>query len=277
MNNNYLNIFQTTTEHNKIYPIYNIEEPWVSVCEDTGKVYYNRLDEYSWIEIGGIRWCTKLLGAATSYDYTAKLYQWGDIIGYSEPNSSKTVHNYNRASYKFNDGYSDYNPEAWAKYSGDVLTASFTLNYDFDAAYIEMNKSTELSNEYIWRIPTLKELSVLVSHKVTLSSTTITGYDGTEIQLASTPGVGTVNGVTGMCFAENITGTTDVLFIPFRGNGYNNYVANVGNACFVWSSTLVKASPDYSYYMYAGKNDLGTFGQGKCFGYQILPIYAKKE
>ena len=60
--------------------------PNVSLCVNEGDVHYNPYvdpcQQHDYVEIGGIKWATKNVGACTEADY-GFYFQWADTQGYT--------------------------------------------------------------------------------------------------------------------------------------------------------------------------------------------------
>lgn len=240
MNNKYLNITDGGFNHIKSY-YHEFSKPYIEYNKEDNKIYYEQpLDtNYDYVEIGGIKWATKCIGATSPYTYDAWFFQWGETQGHIELHSSSVDYDYNWANCPFNDNNDEYSAESWANYSGSVLDENGCLISKYDAATQMMGKN--------WKMPTKDELTVLANHKLTLFKTIVKGVDGTEITIESVAGVGTVNGVRGMCFGKTTESTNNVLFIPFRGGVVNKSIFDIGSASYVWTKSLDKENPIRSY------------------------------
>lgn len=219
MTNNYLNLIENN--HDLIYEEYGRSHPWVSYNKEDKNVYYNLSQDY--VEIGGIKWATKCIGASSPYTYDADLFQWGETTGHKEG-----------VDYDYSWSNAPFVDNTWASFSGFVSSNKVLLS-SYDAATQLMGKSP--IKGYSWRMPTKEEFVTLVKHTLSLYSGTVKGVDGTEITMYSR-GVGLVKGVKGKCYGKTTTSTNNILFLPFRGYGYYDEIHDAELSCKIWSSSL---------------------------------------
>lgn len=269
MANNYLNLIENN--HSSIYEANGNNKPWVSYNKENKNVYYNHSPEY--VEIGGIKWATKCIGASSPYSYDAWLFQWGDMSDHSKDSGNTTSYAYNWANTPYNGGNSSYNESVWTTMSGNVLDTNSRLKYEYDPAS-QLRKTTPLEG-YHWRMPTHEEMTILMNYKLTLSDTTVKGCDGSEIILNSSPGLGEINSVNGMCYGKTTESVTDVLFLPFRGHGYWYEIANYGTRFSTWCSDIYTASPSQAYHFNCTASFQGVGPQERYYGLSILPVLTK--
>lgn len=267
MKNNYLNLSNTTDEHDKLY---NCMKPWVSYNKENNKVYYNK----NWVEIGGIKYADKLLGATTPYTNDALFFQWGDLCGRKEGVSGNTEYDFGWGNTPYNNGSGSYDKNAWAQYSGQIFDDNDQLKKEYDAAYLLMPKSP--LEGYHWRTANADEISNLISHILKIHNTTVQAADGENITL-SWNGNSWCNNVKGLSFGETSASTENILFLSYRGQvqdtktiqGYNGYFS-------LWSSTNYKSDPSYGYSAYmSGDGQSNLARNARYCGYCILPVLSK--
>lgn len=267
MKNNYLNILNTTAEHNKLY---NCIKPWVSYNKENNKVYYNK----NWVEIGGIKYADKLLGATTPYTNDALLFQWGDLCGRKEGISGNTNYDYGWSSVPYNNGNNWYNENAWAQYSGQIFDNNGQLKKEYDAAYLLMPKSP--LEGYHWRTANVNEILNLISHILKIHDTTVQAVDGEIITLFSN-GDSWCNNSGGLSFGESSASTENILFLSYRGQIQNTKTIVGYNSFFsLWTSSNYESDPSYSYSAFMGGNNSSNLARnGRYCGYCILPVLSK--
>lgn len=215
---------------------YHLEEYLTNFSFDSIKNKDNKVEEndcYDYVELSGIKFATKFIGASSPYIYDAKIFQWGDIVGHRV---FVNTYNYNKSTQIPN-----------------VQINNDNLNSEFDAAVQLMGKSP--LKGYHWRMMTKEELSVLINCQLSLTNTTVKGVDGTEITIGSIAGVGTVGGIKGMCFGKTTTSVDNVLFLPFHGYGFGELFANIGFCGNIWSSSVNSSNPQNAWNLYF--NDTG--------------------
>lgn len=192
---------------------------------------------------------------------------------HSKDSGNTTSYVYNWANTPYNGGNSSYNESVWSSMSGNVLDTNSRLKYEYDPAS-QLRRTTPLEG-YHWRMPTCEEMTILMNYKLTLSDTTVKGCDGSEIILNSSPGLGEINSVSGMCYGKTAESVTDVLFLPFRGHGYWYEIANYGIRFSTWCSDIYTTSPSQAYHFSRTASFQGVAPQERFYGQSILPVLAK--
>lgn len=227
-----------------------------------------------YVEIGEIKWATKCIGASSPYTYDAHLFQWGETTGHKEGVDPTAYYDYSWTNAPFNGGNSSYDSDAWEKYSNTVMSDN-VLASSYDAA-------TQLIGEsplegYSWRMPTFDELDTLESHQLTLTNTTVKGVDGTEITIGSDEGVGTINGVIGMCFGNTTTSTDNILFLPFRGMGSDSKLDFFGHASGIWGASVEPLdATEYAWSLTFGRFGASFLGSLRSLGFCVLGVLGKE-
>lgn len=162
---------------------------------------------YEWVEIGGVKWATKNVGALTVTDY-GQYFSWGGVNGYTNEQVSGGCHAFSWTDYEYGNG--GISAKNLTKYnSTDGLR---TLEASDDAATVNMGSG--------WRMPTYDEWKALGS--ATTSAWT-TDYQG--------------SGVAGLVLTSNAD-SSNKLFFPAAGCCLNSGVYDVGSWCYYPSNLL---------------------------------------
>ena len=122
--------------------------PNVSLVTQTNTINYlpyggETPSETDWVEINGIKWATKNLGATDKYDI-GLYYQWGDTQGYTVDQVGNTKQ-FSESDYKYYDG------SAYTKYN--ETDGKLALDSSDDAATVVLGAN--------WRMPTAEEVASL--------------------------------------------------------------------------------------------------------------------
>jgi uncharacterized protein (TIGR02145 family) len=203
--------------------------PNVSLTVDNNTVHYNPFVDpcasekvkttYEWVEIGGIKWATKNVGALTVADYGQK-FSWGGVNGYTNDQVSGSCHAFSWTDYELGKGGST--ASNMTKYNS--TDGKTVLESDDDAATVNMGSG--------WRMPTKEEFQALGT--ATTSAWTA-DYEG--------------SGVSGLV----LTSTADSskkLFFPAVGLCTNSRVVNVGSIGRYWSRSLNSAIMQNAFYIH---------------------------
>lgn len=226
-----------------------------------------------YVEIGGVKWATKCIGASSPYSYDAYLFQWGETTGHKEESGPIAYYDYSWANAPFNGGNSSYDSDTWKNYS-DTVMSNNVLASSYDAAAQLMGESP--LKGYSWRLPTFDELDTLESLKLTLTNTTVKGVDGAEITIGSDEGVGTVNGVIGMCFGNTATSTDNILFLPFRGFGDGSRLDFFDHASGIWGASVEPLdATEYAWNLTFSRFGVTFLGCIRNLGFCILGVLGR--
>ena len=228
----YLKKFENHTQYENYINGSDAILPNVSICITEGDVHYNPIDPcasekvkttYEWVEIGGVKWATKNVGALTVTDY-GQFFQWGDTQGFTADQVSGNCHSkyFGWADYKYGNGTSSPGATGMTKYNS--TDGKTVLDLSDDAARANMGGS--------WRMPTTEEFQALGT--ATTSAWT-TDYQG--------------SGVSGLVLTDK-TDSSKVLFFPAAGYCYNGSVRNVGSYGYYWSSSVYSSGVQYAYFLY---------------------------
>ena len=164
--------FNTTAELTTFSGTTAFSQPHVSLTKDDGKVHFFDPCKsiivnttYDWVEIGGVKWATKNVGALTVTDY-GQYFQWGDTQGFTADQVNGTCHSktFDWANYK----YSDNGTTAMTKYNS--TDGKTVLDLSDDAARANMGG--------LWRMPTTDEYAALGAATTSASTS---DYQGSGI------------------------------------------------------------------------------------------------
>lgn len=106
-------------------------------------------EECPYVEIAGIKWAKKNLGAEHDYDY-GMYFQWGDTVGYTidQVGTGEGKKYFNILDYKYADGTGQDSAEHYTKYNN--IDHKTVLDLEDDAAHVILGGN--------WRMPTNEEI-----------------------------------------------------------------------------------------------------------------------
>lgn len=221
--------FNTTAELQAFSGTTAFSQPHVSLTKDDGKVHFFDPCKsiivnttYDWVEIGGVKWATKNVGALTVTDY-GQYFQWGDTQGFTADQVSGNCHSktFDWVNYKYCSG-AGTSSSAMTKYNS--TDSKTVLDLSDDAARANMGGS--------WRMPTTDEYAALGA---AVNSAWTADYQG--------------SGVSGLVLTDK-TDSSKVLFFPAAGNCLNGSVFYVGRFGYYWSSSVSSSGVQYAYNFY---------------------------
>jgi uncharacterized protein (TIGR02145 family) len=216
--------FDTTAELIAFSATTDFGRPHVSFTKDDKKVHFFKdpcasekvKTTYEWVEIGGVKWATKNVGAKTITDY-GQYFSWGGVNGFTADQVSGGCKAFSWADYELANGSSSdiikYN-------SSDGKTVLESVD---DAATANMGSG--------WRMPTTAEY-VALGNAVNTAWTA--DYQG--------------SGVAGLVLTDK-TDSSKVLFFPACGLCYLGSVSSVGSYGGYWSSSLDSGNVQYAYFL----------------------------
>jgi uncharacterized protein (TIGR02145 family) len=217
--------FNTTTELQAFSGTTAFSQPHVSLTKDDGKVHFFDPCKsiivnttYDWVEIGGVKWATKNVGALTVTDY-GQYFQWGDTQGFTADQVSGGCKAFSWADYELGNGGST--AADMTKYNS--TDGKTVLEEVDDAATVNMGSG--------WRIPTTAEFVALGA---AVNTAWTANYQG--------------SGVAGMVCTDK-TDSSKVLFFPAAGSCSNGSVFDVGSLGNYWSSSLNTGIMIYGSYL----------------------------
>ena len=198
--------------------------PNVSLCVQENDVHYNPstppTPQHDYVEIGGIKWATKNVGANSVTDY-GLYFQWGDVSGYTATQVG-TDKQFISSDYKY---YGDGGSTIIKYNETDGLT-SLTSSDDAVVANLGGN----------WRMPTTDDFQEL-------------GYAVNSVWTSDYQG----SGVSGLVCTDK-TDSSKTLFFPAAGYSYNGGIPYVGKYGCYWSSTLRTNNISQAKYMLLGSS-----------------------
>lgn len=248
----FISNFDTTAEFATFSATTAYSEPHVTLLKDTNNVLFKEWVDpcasekvkttYEWVEIGGVKWATKNVGALTVTDY-GQYFQWGDTQGFTADQVSGNCHSktFNWANYK----YSDNGTTAMTKYNS--TDGKTVLEAADDAATVNMGSG--------WRMPTTAEFQALGT--ATTSAWTA-DYEG--------------SGVSGLVLTDK-NDSSKVLFFPAAGYCRNGSVSYVGSYGRYWSSSVFGSGVQYAYYLYFDSSSVNwQDGSNRCYGFAVRGV-----
>ena len=232
----YLKKFENHTQYENYINGSGAILPNVSICTTEGDVHYNPYVEpvdpcasekvettYEWVEIGGIKWATKNVGAKTITDFGQK-FSWGGVNGYTNDQVSGSCHSkaFSWTDYEYGNGTSSPGATGMSKYN--ATDGKTVLDAEDDAATVNMGSG--------WRMPTSAEFQALGA--ATTSAWTA-DYEG--------------SGVAGLVLTSKAD-TSIKLFFPAAGYCYYGSVNLVGSNGGYWSRSLNASDRQGAYNLY---------------------------
>ena len=221
----YLKLFETHQQYESYTASTTFIKPNVSFCIDTpNEVHYNPYvdpcQQYDYVEIAGIKWATKNVGACDVTD-VGLYFQWGDTQGYtaSEVGTGSGQKAFKWEDYKYGNGTSDPGATGMTKYNG--TDGKTVLEASDDAVIANLGGS--------WRMPTTEEFKAL---SATTTTVWTADYEG--------------SGVSGLVLTSKVDGVT--LFFPASGECFNGSLKYAGYLGYYWSSSLVIGGKQSGYY-----------------------------
>lgn len=200
---------------------------------------------YDYVEIGGVKWATKNVGATDETDY-GLYFQWGDIQGYTyqqihdNPNNNVMA----RSNYKYGNGENTTNLFAVSKYNEQ--DGKTVLEQSDDPSHIMQQGS--------WRMPTYEEfVSLMDSINCTFTK---------------------VNNVYGFLCTDK-TDDTKTLFFPASGEIGNDaagsdYIWETTVGCYLWSSSIYDTDNRRAYGIHFDKEYVDHPGSTTVFPRMVI-------
>jgi len=248
----YLKEFSTHSEYDAYINGSDAILPNVSICTTEGDVHYNPYVDpcasekvkttYEWVEIGGVKWATKNVGAKTITDY-GQYFSWGGVNGFTADQVSGSCHSkrFNWADYELGSGSTVSDITKYTSSDGKTVLESVD-----DAATANMGSG--------WRMPTTAEYAALGN---AVNTAWTADYQG--------------SGVAGLVCTDK-TDNTKVLFFPACGYcGYGS-VSNVGSNGNYWSSSLTSVFVQYAYRLVFSQSNVVWQSDIDGFRYLGFPV-----
>jgi len=204
--------------------------------EKQGKTNVEQTVSHDYVEIGGVKWATKNVGANAITDYGLH-FQWGDTQGYTTA-QVPSVKAFRWGDYKWTEDRGD----TFIKYNNtDGKTIIYSKDDAVTAAWGDK-----------WRMPTHEEYQAL--------------YEATTSEWT------TMNGVNGMLFTSK-EDSSKTLFFPAAGFCGDGSVWYVGRCGYYWSLSLNTVVVSSSWGMSFGYGsmypDLSNF---RYYGYSVRGV-----
>ena len=155
---------------------------------------------YEYVEIGGLKWATKNVGAKDKFD-SGLYFQWGDTNGYTAESARNGEKRFDWADYPF------YINGKLTKYNGK--DGKTVLDLEDDAARVNMGGS--------WRMPTNEEFEQFLRG---VDTKWVNNYKG--------------SGISGLVCTDK-TDSAKVLFFPASGCYCGNDPFFVGYYGYYWT------------------------------------------
>ncbi len=227
----------------------------------TGFVPVTVAAEY--VEIGGVKWATKNLGAEKETDY-GYYFAWGGTVAYAYSDSDSQWKSVKDGSV-LSDGFSQanapfYESSAYTKYTNS--DSRTVLEPGDDAATALLGDG--------WRMPTTEEFKALYDACLNGS------YDKTTNPSGASASVGkgvywcaSYDGVAGCLFCDG----TNKLFFPAAGNGYGTSLKYAGSNGNYWSSSLYTDDTGRAYYLYFYSGGVTPqYSGSRYLGFPVRPV-----
>ena len=239
----FLKKFETISQYNAYTAdTENFILPNVSLTVDNNTVHYNPYVDpcasekvkttYEWVEIGGVKWATKNVGAKTITDFGQK-FSWGGVNGYTNEQITGTCksHKFSWTNYEHGNGTSSPSDTGMTKYN--ATDGKTVLDAEDDAATVNMGSG--------WRMPTKAEFQALGTATTTAWTA---DYEG--------------SGVAGLVLTSKADSNVK-LFFPAAGDCRNGNVDYVGERGNYWSRSLYTSNIQFAYNMYLRSSNVDWY------------------
>ena len=202
---------------------------------------------YEWVEIGGVKWATKNVGALTVTDF-GQYFSWGGVNGYTADQVTGDCHSkaFSWMDYEYGNGRSTPGATGITKYNRtDSKTVLESVD---DAATVNMGSG--------WRMPTTAEFRALGN---AVNTAWTTDYQG--------------SGVAGLVCTDK-TDSSKVLFFPACGFCYNGSIRYVGSDGDYWSSSLYRSDSPQTAFRLSFSDALVDWlnDSDRCYGYSVRGV-----
>ena len=254
----YISNFDTTAQFAAFSATTDFKKPHVVLTKSDRQIRFidDPCNIHEYVEIGGVKWATKNIGACTEVD-NGLYFQWGDTQGYaaSEVGSGTGKKYFGWADYKYSNNGGSRASDMTKYNSTDHLV---TLEASDDAAIANWGSE--------WRMPTTEEFAEL--------SAAIDFIDSGGTTISDTNKLTTLSGVTGILVADK-NDHSKRLFFPAAGYCNRGSVYSVGSRGRYWSSSLGTSSVIYGRRLYF--NSGGVDWQDSDYrynGFAVRPVLA---
>ena len=247
----FISNFETTAELATFSATTEFGRPHVSLTKDNSEIHFFKdpcssekvKTTYEWVEIGGVKWATKNVGALTVTDY-GQYFSWGGVNGFTADQVSGSCHSkaFSWTDYELGNGGSS--AADMTKYNS--TDGKTVLESSDDAATVNMGSG--------WRIPTEGDFNAL---SAATNNTWVTNYGG--------------SGVAGRLFTDK-TDSSKVLFFPAAGLCSNGSVYVVGSSGYYWSSALYTSPVINGRYLNFSSGDCYMSDSNRCSGFSVRGV-----
>ena len=203
-----------------------------SLMDDSGKVHYFQ-DGHEYVEIGGLKWAIKNVGAEKETD-SGLYFQWNNTQGYTADQVGRGKKCFDWIDYKYANHMTKYNST-----NGKTILDSVD-----DAARFHMGGG--------WRMPTEEDFQILLTN-------------------TTNKWVKVVNGVKGRLFTSN-RDKFKTLFFPACGNCSGGNVYSVGYFGHYWSSSLNSSSIVGSHNLGFCCEHCKVYSNGRWYGFSVRGV-----
>lgn len=264
-------------------------DTYYSTTENQYRIVFKQVDnwqninEYEYVEIGGLKWAKMNVGATTvagspetSY---GKYYAWGELDTYYKSFSSADKVNPKNSTITHIQG-NKYNYN-WVNYSGTAdntfkewdpapFGSGTVLQEDYDVAHKEWQGT--------WRMPMWEDFQKLydacggAAAPITDVPETITKGGIYWVEAGATIDNTTYNVSGVLCVAT--ADRTKRVFFPAAGDVRNIQRESKGTLCAYWSSSLYTTAPKHAYCLYVNTKEVKTKFNGltRVYGLVIRPV-----
>ena len=196
----------------------SVKRSWkIIYTDDKGNSASKTIEQepLEYVEIGGIKWAKKNLGA-TSITDSGKYFQWADISGYTKSQIENGDKIFECSTYKYSSNGDDCSASSMTKYNSSDGIVAIGL-WDDPVTH---------SFRGDWRTPTAGQWQIL---KDWTTSAWTSNYEG--------------SGVAGMTLTDK-TDNSKKLFFPACGYATNNNISTINTIGRYWSASLDTSAVD---------------------------------
>lgn len=211
--------------------------------------YKNSVVPTDYVEIGGIKWATKNIGANSVTNY-GLYFQWGDTQGYTS----------SQVGGEWDKKYFDWTDYKYCSNAGTSSSAMTKYNANDEKVLLDAEDDAAtfmLGNE--WRMPTSEEYEALKSATTTAWTD---DYQGSNIK--------------GVIYTDK-TDSSKTLFFPASGEAYKGTVTLKGTTGYNWTCSLSKNTISRAKAHRFNSSTLDILVPERCVGCTIRPIKSSER
>ena len=224
--------------------------------------------EPEYVEIGGLKWATKNLGAEKVTDY-GDYFAWGATeLAYSSLSSNTFTFVASRPA--------SYGGSGWTQSSGFAKVNTPYRDGSAYAKYTSSDKKTVLESgddaatalfRSGWRMPTSAEFQAL--YDACGGTGTPTAGGSTSTTEKGVYWCDNYDGVKGLLFCDG----TNKLFFPAAGLGNGKSLSNAGSLGYYWSSSIYTVYTDSACRLSFGNDNVNLQGGSPRYdGFSVRPV-----